>query len=97
MFLMQHCQNTTITGSIYHTSLNAPVNIYSTLLNFNSFNVQRQISSTQSKGLYGVKHTISSDVNSIQIDNYNPKLELVSKVLDINYGSLTYNIIGITE
>ena len=97
MFLMQHCQNTTITGSIYHTSLNAPVNIYSTLLNFNSFNVQRQISSTQSKGLYGVKHTISSDLSNLQIDNYNPKLELLSKVLDINYGSLTYNIIGVTE
>ena len=97
MFLLKYSPITTISGNIYLTSLNAPVSLNSTLFNLNNFNVQRQISSTQSKGLYGVKHTISSDVNNLQIDNYNPKLELISKVLDINYGSLTYNIIGVTE
>jgi hypothetical protein len=97
MFLMRYSPNVTISGNIYLTSINAPVWIYSTIFNFNNFNVQKRISSTQSKGLYGVKHTISSDVDNLQIDNYNPKLELVSKVLDINYGSLTYNIIGVTE
>lgn len=97
MFLIYNTQILSLSGALYHTSLNVPVSIYSTKFDFNNFNIQRQISSTQSKGLYGVKHTISSDVNNIQIDNYNPKLELVSKVLDINYGSLTYNIIGITE
>jgi len=97
MFLIKQSQMGTISGNIYHTSFNAPVNIYSSIFNFNNFSVQRQISSTQSKALYGVKHTINSDVNNLQIDNYNPKLELVSKVLDINYGSLAYNIIGVTE
>jgi hypothetical protein len=97
MFLMRYSPNVTISGNIYLTSINAPVWMYSTIFNLNNFNVQKQISSTQSKGLYGVKHTISSDINSLQIDNYNPKLELISKVLDINYGSLTYNIIGVTE
>jgi hypothetical protein len=97
MFLMRYSPNVTISGNIYLTSINAPVWLYSTIFNLNNFNIQRQISSTQSKGLYGVKHTISSDVNNLQIDNYNPKLELISKVLDINYGSLTYNIIGVTQ
>jgi hypothetical protein len=97
MFLLKYSPLTTITGNIYLTSINAPVRLDSTIFNFNNFNVQRQISSTQSKGLYGIKHTISSNVNNLQIDNYNPKLELVSRVLDINYGSLTYNIIGVTE
>jgi len=97
MFLIYTGAVVSISGNIYHTSLNSTAGIYSTLFNFNNFNIQRQISSTQSKGLYGVKHTISSDINNLQIDNYNPKLELVSKVLDINYGSLSYNIIGTTE
>ena len=97
MFLIYQAQVLSISGNIYHTSLNVNANIYSTKFDFNNFNIQRQISSTQSKGLYGVKHTISSDINNIQIDNYNPKLELVSKALDINYGSLSYNIIGVTE
>lgn len=97
MFLIKYADITTISGNIYHTSLNVPATIYSSILNFNNFNVYRQISSTQSKGLFGVKHTISSNINNTQVDNYNPKLELVSKVLDINYGSLTYNIIGVTE
>ena len=97
MFLLKYSPLTTITGNIYLTSINAPIRLDSTIFNLNNFNVQRQISSTQSKGLYGIKHTISSNVNNLQIDNYNPKLELVSRVLDINYGSLTYNIIGVTE
>jgi hypothetical protein len=97
MFLVRSAQIFSLSGHIYHTSLNAPVDIYSTLFNFNNFNVQKQISSTQSKGFYGVKHTISSNINNIQIDNYNPKLELLSKSMDINYDSFSYSIIGITE
>jgi hypothetical protein len=97
MFLFKQLTTSRITGNLYLTSINSPVVTHSSIFNFNNFNVYRQISSTQSKGLFGVKHTISSDMNNIQVDNYNPKLELVSKVLDINYGSLTYNIIGVTE
>jgi hypothetical protein len=97
MFLLKKVTTSKISGNLYLTSVNAPVNIDSTIFNFNNFNVQRQISSTQSKGKYGVKHTMTSNLSNLQIDNYNPKLELISKVLDINYGSLTYNIIGITE
>ena len=97
MFLIKELTTSKINGNLYMTSINAPVSSHSIIFTFNNFNVYRQISSTQSKGLFGVKHTISSNINNLQIDNYNPKLELISKVLDINYGSLTYNIIGVTE
>lgn len=96
MFLIHNPDILTLSGNIYHTSINAPVSIYSSNINLNNFNVVKAISSTQSKGLYGVKHTISSNINNTIIDNYNPKLDLVSKYMDISYNT-TYSVIGVTE